>query len=67
MDDSKLLCGRPNGGAVILWNEALVGHINPVPWESKRFCAVTYNTGENITLIICVYVCLVMIGDMIVI
>ena len=55
MDDSMLLRGCPNGKAVILWNEALVGHVNPVPWESKRLCAVIYNTGENITLIICVY------------
>ena len=55
MDDCKLFRGRPNGGAVILWNEALIGHVNPIPWESKRLCAVTYDTGENITLIICVY------------
>ena len=55
MDESKPLHGRPNGGAVILWHETLVGHINPVSWDSKRFCAVTYNTGDNIILIICVY------------
>ena len=55
MDESKPLRGRPNGGAVILWHEALTGIVTPIAWDSKRFCAVKYNTGNLNILIICVY------------
>ena len=55
MDESKPLRGRPNGGAVILWHEALDGQVTIVAWDSKRICAVTYDTGDFIILIICVY------------
>ena len=55
MDEGVLLHGRPNGGAVILWHESLGGCVTPIAWDSKRFCAVTYDTGDIIILIVCVY------------
>ena len=29
--------------------------VTPVAWDSKRFCAVTYDTGDIIILIVCIY------------
>ena len=55
MDENKPLRGRPHGGAVILWSGSIGGLVTPVPWDSKRFCAVIYNNGESKMLIVCVY------------
>ena len=55
MDENKPLRGRPNGGAAILWHESINGRNSPVPWDNKRFCAITYDTGKSKILIICVY------------
>ena len=55
MDENKPLRGRPHGGAVILWHDALEGYVNPIFCDSNRFCAVTYDNGINIILIVCIY------------
>ena len=65
MDESKPLRGRPNGDAVILWNVALDGQVTTVAWDSKRFCAVTYDTGNFSILIIYVYTHVMIGGPMV--
>ena len=55
MDEKKLLKGRPNGGAVILWKNTLENKVCAIPYDSKRICAVTMESNLGKVLIINVY------------
>ena len=55
MDEKKLLKGRPNGGAVILWKNSLENKVLAIPYDSKRICAVTMESNLGKVLIINVY------------
>ena len=55
MDEKKLLRGRPNGGAMIIWKNTLENKVSAVPYDSKRICAVTMESAVGKVLIINVY------------
>ena len=55
MNENKLLRGRPNGGAVILWRKNINHKVVPVEYDSDRMCAVTVHVDEGILLLVCVY------------
>ena len=47
--------GRPYGGAAILWRDNKRFLVTPVPYESKRLCAVRIQLPEQTGLVMCVY------------
>lgn len=55
MDESKLLHGRPNGGAAIIWHPNLKADVKTVDYDSKRVCAVYADLSDGVLLLICVY------------
>ena len=55
MDESQVLRGRPHGGAAIIWHKDIAHKVTPIPWESKRFCAVILEVDLVKFLIVCVY------------
>ena len=54
MDSSVLLCGRPFGGASILYRKSLASRIVPLVSCSNRFCAAKFCADVSM-LLICVY------------
>jgi hypothetical protein len=52
MDESKILKGRPNGGAAIIWKGSLNAKVIPVIYESRRVCAVTAELSDTRILIV---------------
>uniref|UniRef100_A0A0P4VXS2 Reverse transcriptase domain-containing protein n=1 Tax=Scylla olivacea TaxID=85551 RepID=A0A0P4VXS2_SCYOL len=55
MEEGRLVRGRPHGGAAILWRDSKRFRVTPVPYESKRLCAVRVHLPEQTGLVICVY------------
>ena len=55
MDDTVCLRGRPHGGVMIVWKANINATVTPVYHESKRFCAVTVDTGLSKFLLVCIY------------
>ena len=43
MNEGQIIRGRPRGGAAIIWNGLLHHKVTPVPWDSTRMCAVTFD------------------------
>ncbi len=55
MNETQLLKGRPNGGAVIIWKGSLKANVTPVKYYSTGVCVVTVELGDTRVLIVCVY------------
>ena len=55
MEEGQILRGRPFGGVAIIWSHDLSCKVTPIPYESKRFCAVKVEFEEQSLLLICSY------------
>ncbi len=56
MDENRVLRGRPNGGAAILWNKNVKATFKPIDYESDRVCTVAMHMNDTVLLLICVYI-----------
>lgn len=54
-DDSDVLRGRPYGGCAIIWKSALNLRVSPIVTNSRRVCAVLFESDDFRLLCICVY------------
>lgn len=57
MDSRVLLQGRPYGGTAIAWHSGIEAKVTPIPWVSKRVCAIKlfYSSLDAELLLINVY------------
>ena len=55
LDSSHLILGRLFGGCGIIFRKSLTSNICSLNSKSKRFCALSINSGTFVTLLICVY------------
>ena len=55
MEDGSLLLGRPYGGCGIIFNKSLLKHVKALKLPFNKFCAITLNLNDKVTLIISVY------------
>ncbi len=65
MNENELLSARPHGGSVIIWNQNIKAKIDPVEYNSNRACAVAVEIFNKKWFFYFVYICYVMINQLI--